>query len=75
MTGFYSIAEVVDDSNKRPEKTVLVIVENDTGSGFSKHQFKSLGSVGKMVENNGGKVFYVEYIADLRDVTDYLNNR
>lgn len=30
MKGVYSIAEVVDDSNKRPEKTILCIVDTDT---------------------------------------------
>jgi hypothetical protein len=29
MKGFYSIAEVVDDSNKRPEKTILCILDID----------------------------------------------
>lgn len=29
MTGYYSIAEVVDDSNKRPDKTVLCIINED----------------------------------------------
>lgn len=29
MTGVYSIAEVVDDSNKRPDKTILVILKDD----------------------------------------------
>lgn len=30
MTGVYSIAEVVDDSNKRPDKTILCVLEKDT---------------------------------------------
>ena len=29
MTGVYSIAEVVDDSNKRPEKTIFCLLEYD----------------------------------------------
>ena len=29
MKGVYSIAEVVDDSNKRPSKTILCILENE----------------------------------------------
>ena len=29
MTGVYSIAEVVDDSNKRPEKTIFCILNHD----------------------------------------------
>lgn len=29
MTGVYSIAEVVDDSNKRPNKTILCVLKSD----------------------------------------------
>lgn len=29
MTGVYSIAEVVDDSNKRPDKTILCVLRKD----------------------------------------------
>lgn len=57
MTGVYSIAEVVDDSNKRPEKTVLVFLRDDKKEKFNEGQWKSLGAVAKMVERNGGQVF------------------
>ena len=53
-TGFYSIAEIADDSNKRPDKTIYCILENDDESGFTAHQLKSLKKVGQMVRNNGG---------------------
>ncbi len=52
MTGFYSIAEVVDDSNKRPEKTLFCIIDEDEGEKFTKHQFKSLNAIFNMVTNN-----------------------
>ena len=60
MTGVYSIAEVVDDSNKRPEKTIFCYLNSDKYKGtvnktFSKAQIKSLDKVGIMVEKNGGK--------------------
>lgn len=64
MTGVYSIAEVVDDSNKRPGKTILCILED----GFNPSQIKSLKAVSKMVSNNGAKVF-----TSLKEVEDYLN--
>jgi hypothetical protein len=51
MEGVYSIAEVIDDSNKRPTKTIFCFLED----GFSPHQIKSLEAVGKMVVQNGGK--------------------
>ena len=57
MTGVYSIAEVVDDSNKRPDKTILALLRDDEDLRFSKGQWKSLGAVAKMVTRNGGKVF------------------
>jgi hypothetical protein len=70
MTGVYSIAEVVDDSNKRPHKTIMCILnDSKDGSTFSKHQTKSLTQVGKMVEENGGVVF-----TSLIEVANYVNH-
>jgi hypothetical protein len=57
MTGVYAIAEVVDDSNKRPDKTVLVILSQYGGCAFSDGQWKSLRQVGSMVLSNGGRLF------------------
>ncbi len=68
MTGFYSIAEVVDDSNKRPEKTIMLIINKDEKLTFNKHQIKSMISVATMVSKNGGKIFF-----KLTDVANYLN--
>lgn len=60
MTGVFSIAEVVDCSNKRPESTLFCVILD----GFDKAQAKSLKAVSKMVERNGAKVFdTVEEIA------------
>jgi hypothetical protein len=50
--GLYSIAEVVDDSNKRPEKTVFCILDDEDES-FTPHQLKSLQRIGEMVTKNG----------------------
>lgn len=66
--GGYSIAEVVDDSNKRPERTIMCIVHEDAGKVFSEHQEKALRRVGEMVERNGGRFF-----DSLSDVAEYLN--
>jgi len=68
MLGVYSIAEAVDDSNKRPSKTVFCI-KGDV-LDFGKHQLKSLNSVGKMVENNGGY-----WATDFQDLVNYLNDK
>ena len=60
MTGVFSIAEVVDCSNKRPGSRLFCVILD----GFDKAQAKSLKAVSKMVERNGAKVFdTVEEIA------------
>ena len=68
MTGVYSIAEVVDDSNKRPEKTILCVLDEDNESSFSETQIKSLKQVKEMVKNNGSNVF-----DSLEDIASFLN--
>lgn len=75
MTGTYAIAEVVDDSNKRPEKTLFCYLERDMNSEgkfpvFSKGQLKSLCQVQNMVKQNGASVFET-----LAQVATYLNSK
>jgi hypothetical protein len=70
MEGFYSVAEVVDDSNKRPEKTVFCFIKNDGGNTFSDFQVRSLEQVKKMVKENGATCFDT-----LNEVTDFLNHQ
>lgn len=68
MKGVYSIAEVVDDSNKRPDKTVFCFLESYDSKDFSKEQIKSLKQVGEMVKDNGGEV-----CDNLTQVAKFLN--
>ena len=77
MTGVYSIAEVVDDSNKRPYKTIFCVlnkdyfpfnVETDNPIYFDKSQMESLERIGQMVKMNGGK-----YFKSLEEIANYLN--
>lgn len=68
LKGFYSIAEVVDDSNKQPEKTVFCIMESDGEKQFSEFQIRSLTAVGKMVAANGG-----QWLKNMDEVVEYLN--
>jgi hypothetical protein len=70
MTGVYSIAEVIDDSNKRPEKTILILLKSDDDFKhiFPIDQWKSLEMVVKMVKRNGGRVYY-----SLESAAEYLN--
>ena len=58
MSGLYSVAEVIDDSNKRPDKTIMVVLTTDAESRFTPEQASSLDSVVKMVAANGAKIFY-----------------
>jgi hypothetical protein len=75
MKGVYSIAEVVDDSNKRPEKTIFCYLiedgEDEDGNkyNFTKEQLKSLKQVGEMIKDNGAN-----YFENLNDVAKFLNN-
>lgn len=57
MTGFYSIAEAVDDSNKRPNKTLFCVLQSAGDKVFDKHQLKSLLATSTMIQENGGQVF------------------
>ncbi len=68
MTGSFAIAEVTDDSNKRPEKTIFCFLPVDGELQFTEHQGKSLKAVKDLVESNGASVFNT-----LAEVADYLN--
>jgi len=70
MMGVYSIAEVVDDSNKRPQKTIFCYLPEDDGMYFHKGQIKSLDSVCRMVKDNGGMVCQT-----LGEVARHLNDQ
>ncbi len=73
MTGVYAIAEAVDDSNKRPKKTLFCYLEKDMNSEgkfpvFSKGQLRSLCQVRKMIKENGANTFVT-----LAQIAEYLN--
>jgi hypothetical protein len=81
MKGVYSIAEVVDDSNKYPEKTIFCLLEDSINEDqlktgklntkygcFSYAPGKSLNAVATLVKENGAEVF-----STLQEVADYLN--
>ena len=67
MLGVYSIAEVIDDSNKQPEKTVFAVIEPE-GEKFDMGALKSLYAVGAMVVRNEGI-----FVKTLEDVAEVLN--
>ena|SRR5436309_6949334 len=70
MKGVYSIAEVVDDSNKRPQKTIFCCLIKEEDEGFDKAQIKSLQATTNLVKNNGAKV-----CTTLEGVVEYLNSQ
>lgn len=65
IKGVYSIAEVVDDSNKRPEKTIFCNLYY--GDRKMAH---SLKAVENLLKENGVAVFN-----SLEDVAKFLNNK
>lgn len=69
MEGTYSIAEIIDDSNKQPKKTIFCLLKEDDGKSFSEGQWKSLEQVARMAKENGAQVFY-----NLEDVAKFVNN-
>ena len=70
LEGFYSIAEVADDSNKRPERTVLCVLSHDEDFRFSDREMRSLRKVGTLISNNGGYFF-----EGMEALVQYLNSR
>jgi len=70
MTGTYSIAEVTDDSNKRPNKTIFVIMRTDGEKTFTDAQWKSLKAVEKLVRKNGVSTF-----DNLKSAANYMNTQ
>ena len=54
--GFYSFVEVTDDSNKRPERTVLCIIPEANGKKFEGHILKCALKTAELVAENGAFV-------------------
>lgn len=73
LEGIYSIAEAVDDSNKRPEKTVFVYIDNtkyrDGKYTFTKCMKHSLGVTKQLILANGANSF-----DSLEDLIEYLKS-
>ena len=56
MTGVYAVAEVVDDSNKRPDTTIFCFLCTDGDDKFTPGQIKSMRAVQALVARNGAVV-------------------
>lgn len=70
LAGVYSIAEALDDSNKRPEKTLFLDLYKEDGTTRSKQMKKSLVATARLLEYNGARVFN-----SLEEVAEFLNSK
>lgn len=61
----YSIAEVVDDSNKNPLGTILYI----NLEGFNKKEVNSANEIKNLCKRNGAKI-----CESLEEIAEYMNN-
>lgn len=69
MTGIYAIAEVVDDSNKKPDRTVFVRLRADGQAKFDEGQWRSLGALEQLLSRNGVATF-----TDLKSAAIHINS-
>lgn len=66
MKGVYSIAEIIDDSNKRPEKTIVCVLYD----GINRQMARSLRAVVNLAKDNG-----VAVCETLSEVAEFINSR
>lgn len=69
MTGCFSIAEAVDDSNKIPSELLFCVLSIDDGLTFNDSQMKSLEAIKDIILKNGARVF-----DSLQEIAFFLNN-
>ncbi|MBX2843758.1 MAG: TIR domain-containing protein [Flammeovirgaceae bacterium] len=69
ITGFYALAEVTDDSFKRPDRTIYCYLPKDGGEKFNQEQIEAMEELGKRVEENGGIWYH-----SLNEVANFLNS-
>ena len=69
MTGIYSIFEVADDSNKRPEKTIFCVLPERDGKKFSVGIQKNFLKIKKDLIKNGARV-----CESLEEIATFLNS-
>lgn len=74
IKGVYSIAEVVDDSNKRPEKTLFLNLYDIDKEMIHVRAYKemthSLKAVENLLKENGVRIFH-----SIQEVADYINSQ
>ena len=68
MTGFYSVAELMNDAHRNPERTLYCFLEEDGEARFTSHQIKSLKATGELVAETQARCF-----ESLNEVASFLN--
>lgn len=68
MEGYYGLAEVIDDSYKKTDRTIFCYLHREGEYAFSPQQIQGLQHAAMVVKQNGGLVFDT-----LQQVIDYLN--
>jgi hypothetical protein len=69
MTGIYSIAELVDSSNKKPANTIACFLKSDEETVFDDGQWRSIIATVILLRQNGTKCFF-----SLEEVASYFNS-
>lgn len=69
MTGIFSVAELVDASNKNPAFTVACFLKSDEETAFDDGQWRSILATVILLRQNGTKCFF-----SLEEVASYFNS-
>ncbi len=69
LIGWYSLAEVIDDSYKKSDKTIYCFLPTDEDAKFTEEQIKELQELGKIAQSNGAI-----WKNSLNEVIDFLNS-
>ena len=70
LTGFYSIAELIDDCHDKSKTTIFCYLKKEGNDSFTKHQVKSLTAIGRMVKKRGGI-----WVKSLTELTNLIHQR
>ena len=68
LTGYFSIAEVVDDAFHKPDQTIFCYLKEDQDFTFNKFELNTLEDLGQAVLKNGGT-----WLRNLDEVIEFLN--
>ncbi|MCQ2974599.1 MAG: TIR domain-containing protein [Bacteroidales bacterium] len=69
MSGYYAIAEIVDDSYKKTDKTIFCYLTKDEDCSFSQDEIDDLKKLGEKISANGSLFFN-----NLDNAIEYLNS-